>query len=160
MRFKKYIKEATYERVAREDPSRLTVSNGEAGRGVYGYLAPNKKMREYYSGKRGELSKDLKLVKFTVSGKIVDLTKEVDKLIEVAKSEIEKTAQSMKYYVKPKINKSNIQRFPHIIYQYMTTNHPNASGYIVIHKGIGIPTSKQVIVTKPEKIKILSIENI
>ncbi len=160
MKFEKYLtEEQTYERVAREDPTRgLTVSHGEAGVGVYAYPAPNKKMRNYYS-KSGLPGRD-KLVRFTVSGLVVDLTKEVNKLIEFAKEEFDKMAQSMKYYQKPKVNKSNIQRFPHIIYSYMADNYPNASGYIVLHKAPGIPTGKQVVVTKPEKIKILSIEGI
>jgi hypothetical protein len=152
MKFKKYLTEAqVFERGAKEDPSGgLTVSHGEAGVGVYGYV-PSKKMRDYYT-KRGE-----KLVKFTVSGEIVDLTKELDLLVDFAKYYVEKEAENWKYYKKPKINKNNVQRFPHIIAQYMFNNHASASAFIVPHKGPGTPTGKQIVVTKPEKIKIVSV---
>jgi len=123
----------------------MNVVRGEAGTGIYAYV-PSKKMREYYT-KEGE-----KLIKIKPKEGIivVDLTKELDSLIVFVKKDIDNLAKTMKYYVKPKVNRQNIQRFGNSIEHYIKKKYPDASAYIVPHRGPGIPTGKQVVITKPE----------
>ena len=139
-----------FERGEKEDVENgLTVSNGQAGVGVYGYV-PNSAMREYYT-KNGEQLVYFKLKK---GSEIIDLTKESDWVIQFIKHSFVETKQQMKFFVTPKVNKDNYQEFGTEIMQYIRNNHPNASAYIVPHKGYGIPTGKQVIINKPENIII------
>lgn len=152
--FSGILKEAgiIFERGARENfRDGLTISYGEAGTGIYAYI-PNSSMRNYYTS-HGET-----LVKFRLkeNSEVVDLTKESDKVIEFIKSDFPRLKREMQYFKEPKVTKDNFQRFGNDIMQYMRLNHPDASAYIVPHKGIGIPTGKQVVILKPEDIIILS----
>jgi len=136
-----------------EDPKRcLTSSPGEAGDGVYAMI-PNARMRAHYT-KDGEalVSIDMKPGKF-----VIDLTQpsKLQHLIDFTKEEIERTAKQMGgYYQKPKINQSTVQRFGRIITDYMRKFHPDASGWIVHHKGPGIPTGKQVVLPDPDAYEV------
>ena len=139
---KGFEKRAKFERGSRFG---MNVVHGEAGTGVYAYV-PSKRMWEYYT-KAGE-----KLMKITPKEgtAIVDLTKELDGLIAFVKKDIDNLAKTMKYYIKPKVNKQNIQRFGSSIEMYIGEYHPNVSAYILPHRGPGIPTGKQVVITRPE----------
>jgi len=53
----------------------------------------------------------------------------------------------MKYYVKPKINRSNFQRFGNMIEDFMHQYFPNIDAYLVPHMGPGVPTGKQLVMT-------------
>lgn len=132
----------------------LNVADGEAGTGIYAYI-PNIKMREYYT-KNGE---DLIFIKINDKSSIIDLTKEVDKLIFYIRKNIEFLAAQMDFYQIPKITKENYQRFGRQIENYIRENYYNADGYIVQHKGFGVPTGKQVIIKNQNAIEILDIIN-
>ena len=105
-------------------------------------------MRDYYTSQGEEL------YGFQIDEeKIIDLTKETNDLIRFIKKDIDKTAEFMgEGYVKPKVDRSNYQRFGSSIMEYMVAKYPDASGYTVQHKGFGIPTGKQLIITKPEDV--------
>jgi len=137
-----FSKSFTIERGARGG---MDISSGEAGRGVYAYIK-NPKMKAYYT-KEGETLLKIKPKEGT---EIIDLTKEYDDLISFVKKKIDETAKEMEFYVKPKVNKNNVQQFGSSVQEYVYKNYPDASAYIVGHKGFGIPTGKQVVITKPE----------
>ncbi len=109
---------------------------GQAGNGIYFYI-PNPQMRKYYSKENENIYR----VKLKDEANIIDLTKEKEQLIDFINKD------------KKIANTSNYQTFAWDIMAYMNKIHPDAHGYIIQHKGIGIPTGKQVILTKPEVIK-------
>lgn len=121
----------------------LNKADGEAGYGIYAHL-PSMALHKYYS-KNGELSFALKLDK----SRVVDLTTQsnTSQLIEFAKHQVAQRETYGHGYKVPKINKSNIQRFGSLITQFMQRNFPEAGAYIVRHKGPGLPTGKQVVIT-------------
>jgi len=121
----------------------ITTSYGEAGRGVYAYV-PNNAMRKYYTAHDETLHKIM-----LNKDRIVDLStgRNLDNLIQFIRQEIERMAQTMQGYVRPKVNNSNAQRFGRIIEIYVRNNYPNVDAYIVKHMGPGIPTGKQVVIT-------------
>jgi hypothetical protein len=122
----------------------LNISYGESGRGIYCYF-PNSSMRKYYS-KDGE---NIILLSLKSDAKIIDLTKDSKKIIDFINKKI-----SNKVYMA----KTNTwQRYANEIMFYLTLNYPNQDGYITSHKGPGIPTNKQVIITNTSKISIFSI---
>ncbi len=142
---------AIFERGVREGDPPLKAVHGEAGHGIYAFK-PNSEMRSYYT-QQGE-----SLYTFDIpDNKIADLTKELDQLIPFMKKDIDKTAEQMGgFYVKPKINRENYQRFGRIIEDYIRVHHPDKSAYLVQHKGIGIPTGKQLVITNMDDVEIIS----
>lgn len=127
--------------------------HGESGFGMYAFVYPNPKMKDYYTRNGEQLltivpNKDSVFVDFT--------KKEIrSNLIVFMKSEVEKMSLSMSgYYVKPKINNKNYQRFGRMIEDFVNLNFPKCDGWIVNHEGSGIPSGKQVVIRNLESVKI------
>lgn len=132
-------------------PDASSISDGEAGRGVYAYV-PSAAMRRYYTA-AGETVYSLSLIE----GDVPDLTgSEMPLLLSFAKTEFERIAEQMPGYRVPRVSASNIQRFGRIVEQYIAQRHPNAVAYIVPHKGPGIPTGKQVVIKNLQAFEISS----
>jgi len=117
--------------------------NGEAGNGVYAHL-PSKALRNYYTS-NGEQSFKIELNK----NEVIDLTQSdnLNQLLNFAKTEINKNAKDISGYIKPKVNKNNIQRYGRIIELFIKQVRPWAKAWIVSHSGPNIPTGKQVVIT-------------
>lgn len=126
-----------------ENSESLTKATGEAGWGYYFSPVTNLGMSEYYT-------KDSRHVwmAYPKSGcHIEDLTSEyhINGIIEVIKKNVSKLKKEMKYYVVPEVNRSNYQRFPYSVEDYIKTI-PNTDAYLIKHSGPGIPSGKQLII--------------
>ena len=125
--------------------NQIVVADGEAGRGVYFYSERNRKMADYY------LSGTNRIIIATPKPRcsIVDLTTAdmSRRLVSFAREEIDLTAERMGgHYVKPKIYKSNVQRFGRIIMYFVRRYCPQADAYMVGHSGPGLPSGTQLVV--------------
>jgi hypothetical protein len=117
--------------------------SGEAGYGLYAYVAPAPRMRAYYSSS-GEAVYRIE----QQTGVVVDLTRgeALQSLIAFAKSEFSETAKRMPGFKTPSVSASNIQRFGSVIERYVNQFHPDAAAYLVPHKAAGIPTGTQAVI--------------
>jgi hypothetical protein len=128
--------------------------SGEAGNGVYAYpVSSRKSMRPYYTS-QGEtvyllrMKSDAIMVDLTLPGIMADL-------LAYGRSRIEDRTKDMDnypHYQPPKLSASNIQRFGGLIEGFIHHRFANVriSGWIVPHKGPGLPTGKQAVITRIE----------
>jgi len=139
-----------------DEDSQLNSAYGEAGYGIYTMPKGHSKMAKYYT-RNGETLLNIKLKD---DAKVVDLTKEwtMKSLLHFASEYIESLAKKNDGYIKPKINKGNIQRFPNIIESYIQKFYADADAYVVLHefKGTDLPTGKQIIIKNREAIEAIS----
>ncbi len=152
--FYSWVNSFPFERACREDVTDprtgcLAEFSGEAGRGVYAYPAKSTPMRNYYND---NTVKDVVKIKFT-QGRPVDLTKETQQLIAHLKRYQDKLAKNIgPGFIKRPITRDNYHRNCYGIMEYVKQNHPNAPGYLIQHRGPGLPTDKQLVITKPDQI--------
>lgn len=132
-----------------KDPDNLTVSDGEAGRGIYFSLSRYPGMVNYY--KRG-MENGFRIIKATPKPNtiIIDLTRTdiEEELIKFMRMEIEGLRQRMQGYIPPKINRSNYQRFGRLIQDFIHQKFPKADAYVVNHQadGTDLPRGKQLVI--------------
>lgn len=138
-------------------PTDANQAPGEAGTGVYAYVAPSRALRSYYSA-RGETVYRLTLHPGFLDAAIIDLTGPLMKdAIAFAKQEATALSLSMPGYQKPRITATTIQRFGRILELFITQRYPEAVAYIVPHRGPGLPTGKQVVIRKMAAFKVTPI---
>lgn len=138
--------------LANNAPTILTVAQGEAGEGIYAYV-PSLAMRKYYASK-GESCFRLQLIE----GDVIDFKGE--KLIELVSfiaTETQHFGKQTPGYIVPVVTKNNVQRFGWWISVFMKKFHPEAIAYIVLHRGPGIPTGRQVVILDISKFKITKL---
>jgi len=128
--------------------------NGEAGYGVYAYVAPSNAMKKYYTGNGETLYKiipkdDAIFLDFTNDDYLLNM------LIDYMREHTKKMGKEMQFYTPPKINKANYQRYGNILEEFIMNNYSDVDGWIVQHKGIGIPTGKQVVIRNLDSVNIL-----
>lgn len=141
----------TFWRGCKEDWGKgFTISPGEAGLGIYAMLKGASAMAAHYA------PPGIDLVELTLcpQAEVVDLTRQwnMRALLAYARDRISSVSLQFKHYVIPRISANNIQVFGSIIEDFIRDTHPYAAAYIVPHKGPRIPTSKQVVIRKPEMI--------
>ncbi|MBY0464776.1 MAG: hypothetical protein K2W33_07505 [Burkholderiales bacterium] len=128
---------------------RLRAATGEAGDGIYAYFPKSVAMRNYYVGKRGQFDEvalwDIDLD----ANRVVDLTlpANMTELLAYARAQFAQLERSMPGYVTPVVSVHNIQRFGRIVEGFVRTHRPWAGAWIIGHKGPGIPTSRQVVIS-------------
>ncbi len=124
------------ERCQRDYRGDLRPCDGEAGPGVYAYPAGDRAMRAYY-GARGE---DVVEIFPLPEARIVDLTAPAweRRLLAVARA------------LDPRATRADLHRRQWAIRGFMAREHPGASGYVVRHRGPGLPAGRQVVITRPE----------
>lgn len=135
----------------------LTPCDGEAGRGIYAYpIRYGAKMRPYYQQNKDGVPRNI--IRFVCrDGYVIDLTKKdiMSNLLAFAKERFARNKLQMKYYVIPKVNKTNIQVFGTIIEDFVREFYPDAAGYTVPHQcGSAMPMGKQTVITKLEKFNV------
>jgi len=136
-----------------KNPHTLVKSIGESGYGIYFSLTRYPQMLKYYKDEK--FGHDVRIIyaRPKINCEIYDFTKSenLDDLIQYMKNEIDELSKRMSGYMKPKINRSNYQRFGNIIENYIRDNKLDISGYIVNHEFYGsIPKGKQLIITKED----------
>ena len=131
-----------------EDQEYLNVVPGEAGTGIYFSPETNQSMVDHYT----ETTKHIVRATPKSSANIIDLTVPdiYQNFMIFANQRIEELSKSMQYYVKPKISRSNFQRFGSTIEDFLHQYFPNNDGYLVPHMGPGIPTGKQLVMTNED----------
>lgn len=112
---------------------------GEAGRGVY-FFKPSSSMQKYYTS-NGEYLIECKVKD---GYEIINLDDEKDTLI--------RWLNSNGY----SCNSSNYQKQAWGLMAYMNLKYPDAIGYLVQHKGIGIPTGSQIVISYLEGIELVN----
>lgn len=139
------------------EPTDANQAPGEAGTGVYAYVAPNRALRAYYSA-QGESVYRLTLSSDIPEARVIDLTGPLmAEVLAYADSEVSSLALRMPGYQKPRISATTIQRFGRILEQFIAQRFPDAVAYIVPHRGPGIPTGKQVVIRKMTAFEVTSI---
>jgi hypothetical protein len=145
-----------------KDPYNLTKAEGEAGYGIYFSLSKYPNMIDYYK-------------KYTPNGyrviyaypksntQIHDFTtpQNLFKLLNFIKDEIDEQSKKMSAgYVKPKINKSNYQRYSYyIIPDYIRKElNGDVDAYIVNHDAYNIPKGKQLIIINEDSFEYKEIK--
>jgi len=133
-----------------KNPYELVHATGEAGDGIYFSLSKYPQMIKYY--------KDLTPEGYRVisahpkKGTIIhDFTKPENlmELLKYMREEIDKMSKRMEYYMKPKINQSNYQRYGSMIEDYIRRKlNGKVDAYIVNHEmsGSNLPKGKQMII--------------
>lgn len=127
-----------------EDAEVLTKATGEAGTGYYFSPISNIKMVEYYTRN----SKHVWLANPKSDCNIVDLTSDmhIEGIIKIVKKNSERMKKDYQYYKMPEINKGNYQRFPYAVEQYINDNLTGVDAYLIGHRGVGIPSGKQLVI--------------
>lgn len=115
----------------------ITEISGEAGQGIYAYQS-NKALREYYT-KKGE---KLNFITPKTDAKIIDLT------TPESKKAIIGIGQKKGWGT----NSQNYHKELWAIKEYLYNK--NYDAYILPHKGVGIPTGKQLVITNENKFDI------
>ncbi|MDF2880082.1 MAG: hypothetical protein K0R54_639 [Clostridiaceae bacterium] len=130
-------------------------SCGEAGVGIYAYVASNNAMRAYYTS-NGEILYTLIPNQNSI---FLDFTKRelLRELITYMKKYVLEIGKRMEYYKVPQININNYQRFGSIIEDFVKKNYSNVDGWIVRHEGIGIPIGKQVVIKNLNAVNVQKV---
>lgn len=112
---------------------------GEAGRGVY-FFKPSSGMQKYYTSHNEYLVK----AKIKNGYEVIDLDAEKETVV--------RWLNANEY----KCNISNYHKQAWGIMEYMKSKYPNAIGYSLQHKGVGIPSGIQVVISNLEGIELLT----
>ncbi len=134
-----FIKSFPYERAGQ-----MTPSPGEGGDGIYAYPSQNRSMKEYYS--KGGI--DIHLIRPHSDTIILDLTAKnaKDDIIAIGKKNGYRT------------NVSNYHKELWAIKEYLYNK--NYDAYLLPHRGHGIPSGVQLIITNIDKFDIISKNDI
>ncbi len=128
-----------------ENAEQLTQATGEAGTGYYFSPITNRKMVEYYTND----SEHVWIATPLSSCNIVDLTstEHINGIILLIQENCNRMKKDFEYYKVPKINKSNYQRFPYAIEQYVG-QLGNVDAYLINHEygEANLPKGKQLVV--------------
>ncbi len=124
--------------------NQLYESDGEAGRGIYLYPSNNRGMEKYYT-KSGE---SIYRIKPKPDAYIVDLTKEPveSEAINFIKEKTSKPPEGFQYYKPPKVSKDNYWRNFYALEEFINKKFGKVDGFIVPHKGVNLPTGKQIVI--------------
>lgn len=138
-----------------KNPHELVHATGEAGEGIYFSLSKYPQMIRYYKEMTPEGYRVVSA--HPKNGTIIyDFTKpeNLTDLLNYMREEIDKISKRMDYYIKPKINQSNYQRYGTMIEDYIRRKlNGNVDAYIVNHEmsGSNLPKGKQMIIINEDE---------
>jgi len=138
-----------------ENAETLTQATGEAGIGYYFSPITNIKMAEYYT----KDSKHVWLASSKDNCNIIDLTfnEHIEGIISMIKENTERMKRDYEHYIVPNVNRSNYQRFPYSVEQYINEKFSNVDAYLISHNAVGIPSGKQLVIRNLEAFELEQI---
>lgn len=132
-----------------ENSDNLTQATGEAGTGYYFSPITNRKMVEYYTND----AEHVWIATSSSSCNIVDLTstEHINGIISLIQENCNRMKKDFEYYEVPEVNKSNYQRFPYAIEQYVG-QLSNIDAYLINHEceEANLPSGKQLVILNLE----------
>ncbi|MFA7219249.1 MAG: hypothetical protein WC119_01935 [Synergistaceae bacterium] len=128
-----------------ENAETLTKATGEAGTGYYFSPINNSGMSEYYTND----AKHVWIATSLPSCNIVDLTssEHINGIIRTIRENADRMKESFEHYIVPKVNKSNYQRFPYSVEEYVRLLG-DVDAYLINHEHseANLPSGKQLVI--------------
>jgi len=75
-------------------------------------------------------------------------------LLTFARDHFRQMAARLPGYQVPKVGPGQIQRYGHVIEDFVRKNHPDVSAYLVPHEGPGIPKGVQAVIRRMEDFEV------
>lgn len=143
-----------------KEPNRMVRADGEAGTGIY--FSSNSRMVDYY---RDKTHVPYRIIEATPKQncEIVDFTEKwrLEALIVFMREQIKERAKEWQFYIPPKINQKNYQRYGDMIQQFLRDKDIPHDAYLVNHQfdGSALPKGKQLVIVNEDAFVYRDIYN-